>query len=59
MMLKLKSKNLINKITSIGPINREEEKVVAQAIEILMSAGQPIKEDMTASKSLDTETKEG
>ncbi|MDJ0599785.1 MAG: hypothetical protein QNJ37_13195 [Crocosphaera sp.] len=51
--------NLINKITSIGPINREEEKVVAEAIEILMSAGQPIKEDMAASKNLDTETKEG
>ena len=50
--------NVINKITSIGQVDRDDEKVIAEAIQILMSADDPKKGDIAGSKSSATKGKE-
>lgn len=51
--------NLINKITSIGQVDRDDEKVIAEAIQILMSAGETKKRKIPESKSSTAKRKEG
>lgn len=51
--------NVINKITSIGQVDRDDEKMIAEAIKVLMSAGEPKKGDVVESKSSATKRKEG
>lgn len=50
--------NVINKITSIGQTDRDDEKVIAEAIQILMSAGEAKKGDIAGSKSSATKKRE-
>jgi len=50
--------NLINKITSIGQVNLDDEKVIEDAIQLLMSAGEPKEKDTSETKGAPTTRKE-
>lgn len=50
--------NVINKITSIGQVDRDDEKVIGEAIQVLMSAGGLKNRDTPETKGAATKRKE-
>lgn len=51
--------NVINKITSVEQLNPEDEKVIEDAIKVLMSVGEPKNKNIARSKNTETKRKEG
>ncbi|MBW2739302.1 MAG: hypothetical protein JRE64_10745 [Deltaproteobacteria bacterium] len=51
--------NVINKITSIGQVDRDDEKVIGEAIQVLVSAGGLKDRDTSETKSAATKREEG
>jgi len=51
--------NVINKITSIGQVTRDDEKSIAEAIQVLMAADEPKKGGIAGSRSRAKKGREG